>query len=80
MIKINSFDDLIQFINNHDLTKDQICKLVQYSMKSIFIDIPDDKMETIRILKNHYNEWKGKKNPIFINLDISVRNDYYINI
>jgi hypothetical protein len=75
MIEINSFDDLIQFISNHDLTKDQICKLVQSSMKSIFIDIPDDKKETIRILEKHYNEWKGKEPPIFIDLDISVRNE-----
>lgn len=67
MREINTFEDMIQFIRENNLSKQQIEQLVRVCTKSIFIDVPDNKEDTIQILVSYWNKWKdAKEQPIFI--------------
>lgn len=74
MIEINTFEDLLQFIEQNDLTHKQISDIVQASTNSILINKYERKEDLIHDLKQFWSRWKNhNEKPIFINCDISVQ-------
>ena len=72
MIQINNFDELIDFIENHDLTHKQISELVNVTLKTILINDYETKTEIVDALKNFWKQYgHTKERPVFIDLDIS---------
>ena len=70
MREINTFDEMIEFIENNDLTQKHIEQLVGACLKVLFVNVPKDKQKVIQVLKDYWSEWKDRpKNcrPIFIN-------------
>ena len=71
--KINSFEDLIQFIENHNVSKEQIEQLTRETMKTIFIQDYESKEEMISDLKDFYYQYRDQEMlPIFINCNVDV--------
>ena len=71
--RIDTFEDLIQFLKVNDLTPSEVNDIINKALKCFFIDDrPKDEM--IEALIIHWNKWKHtKERPIFIDLDIDVK-------
>lgn len=73
MTTINNFDDMIQFIREHDLTPDQTHELVRTCINSYLVTDYKSKDELITALTDFWSKWKDvDERPLFIDLDISV--------
>ena len=74
MNTINNFDDMIQFIKEHDLTPDQTHELVKTCINSYIVTDYKSKDELITALTDFWSKWKDTvERPLFIDLDISVK-------
>jgi len=69
-IRINTFEDLIEFLKTKDLTPTQVNDIVCKSLQCFFIGGNRSKDEMIEALIVHWNKWKHAScRPIFIDLD-----------
>ena len=68
-IRIDTFDDLIQFLKTNELTPSEVNEIINRALKCFFIDErPKDEM--IEALVTHWAKWKHvKERPIFIDFD-----------
>jgi Zn-finger protein len=74
MIEINTFDEMIEFIRNRNLTKKQISEIVQNCINCILIEDYETKEDIINALIKFWDKYKHlQEKPIFIDLDISVQ-------
>ena len=72
-ININSFEDLIEFIENHKVSKKDIENLVSETMKIYFIKEYESREEMISDLKDFYLQYGDyEMMPLFINCDLDV--------
>ena len=74
-LKIKSFDDLIRFIENHDLTDNDINSIISSTMGVIVIHDYNTKAELIERLKVYWGKWKNNiEHPLFLDVDLDVEN------
>ena len=68
-VRIDTFEDLIEFLKTNDLTSEQTNDIIRQSLKCFFIDNrPKDEM--IEALIIHWNKWKhAKEKPPFIDFN-----------
>jgi len=68
-VKIETFDELIEFLESNDLTFKEANDVINHALKCFFIyERPKDEM--IEELIVHWNEWKHtRERPIFIDID-----------
>ncbi len=66
-MRINSFDEFIDFIEKSDLTQKQIDSLVGQSLFVWYVKEYHSKSEMINVLKDFWAEWGNvKEKPLFI--------------
>ena len=71
-IKIDTFEKLIQVIENHNLTKDQRNELVRLSLKLIVLK-ELNKTTLIKELRTYWSKFKDtNERPIFLGVDEST--------
>jgi hypothetical protein len=68
-MEIETFEDLIEFIENNDLSVDQIAKLTKETI-DLYILYYSDKDEVIRDLKAYWLRWSHTtERPLFLGAD-----------
>jgi hypothetical protein len=68
-VRIDTFDELIEFLKTNDLTPTQANEIINKALKCFFID-DRPKNEMIEALIIHWAKWKHtKERPIFIDFD-----------
>jgi hypothetical protein len=68
-VRIDTFDELIEFLKTNDLTPNQANEIINKALKCFFID-DRPKNEMIQALIIHWNKWKHTtERPIFIDYD-----------
>ena len=69
-IMINSFEDLIHYLNESDLSVKQTSELVNKGLNLLFLNDYNTKEEMIEILIDYWLKWKHtSEKPIFIDCD-----------
>ena len=67
-VRIDTFDELIEFLETNELTFDQANDIVRQALKCFFI-YERPKGEMIKELMTFWNKWKhvkAKERPLFI--------------
>lgn len=68
-LKINTFDQFIDFIENSNLTEKQIIQLIQETLFVFFLN-DYKKTELIELLKDYWSKYGHlKQRPLFIGVE-----------
>jgi len=71
-IEINTFEDLIEVIENNNLCEQDRNEVVRQCLKVIVIG-SISKIELIKQLKEYWSKYSNKiERPIFLNVDLSI--------
>lgn len=66
MTNLNTFDEMIDYIRNNDLTIDQINRITSVAIGCFLPSLPKD--ELIKEIEKYYQEWKDtppQDRPLF---------------
>lgn len=67
-LQINSFEDLINVIENNDFDKNELELLIWHTLKSIVFY--ESKKDLLTALKDYWSKWKdAEEKPLFIGLE-----------
>ena len=67
-LQINSFEDLINVIENNDFDKNELELLIWHTLKSIVFY--ESKKDLLTALKDYWTKWKdAEEKPLFIGLE-----------
>lgn len=70
-IEIKTFDDLIQFLENNELSEKKINEILMTTIQSLYTGDTANKKEMILALKEFWNDWSDKpERPLFIDLEV----------
>lgn len=68
-IEIKTFDDLIQFLENNELSERKINEILMTTIQSLYTGNTNNKKEMINALKEFWNEWSDRpERPLFVDL------------
>ena len=78
-MRINNFNELIDFIKNEDVSINDINKLTQVTIGGILVT-SRTRVEAIANILNYWKKYSDtKEKPIFIDLDDPLEQKEYIN-
>ena len=70
-VEIKTFEDLIQFLENHDLPEKKINEILIATIQSLYTGDTANKSEMIQALKEFWEKWSDKpERPLFIDLEV----------
>lgn len=70
-VEIRTFDELIEFLENNDLSERKINEILMNTIHSLYTGDTANKEEMTLALKEFWNEWSDKpERPLFIDLEV----------
>lgn len=70
-IEIRTFGDLIQFLEENELSERKINEILMTTIQSLYTGDTANKKEMILALKEFWNDWSDKpERPLFIDLEV----------
>lgn len=68
-IEINTFNDLLQVIEQNNFKKDEVAEIIWHTLK--IVAFYNSKDELINLLKDYWQKWEdAPEKPLFIGLEI----------
>ena len=75
-IRIQTFNELIEYIHDHKPTPELLCEIVRQAFKTLWINCPNDVDAQVRILSEFWERWQNEEEkPVFLNIDISLKEE-----
>lgn len=75
MIRLNNFEDIVQFIREHKPRPNVTAEIMRNAFKVIIFDMPEGPEEQITLISEFYEGYKQGKNRVFYNININLRTD-----
>jgi len=70
-VEIKTFEDLIQFVEENDLSEEKINEILMATIQSLYTGDTGNKSEMIKTLKEFWEKWSDKpERPLFIDLEV----------
>jgi len=75
-IRIQTFNELIEYIHDHKPTPELLTEIVRQAFRTLWVNCPNDVDAQVKILTDFWNKWKNEdEKPVFLNIDISIKEE-----